>query len=144
MGREDGVDGGVLIEEVRHEHFDDNTRIGRTHGFDGLAKMFRAAVRQIVPRYRGDDDVFELQAARGLRHAGGLVPFQREGLGGGDGAKAAGSRATITGDHERSRAFAPAFPMVRAPRALANGVEAEVFQEAARLEEGVMRGQFQT
>src|SRR5262249_30085847 len=51
--------------------------------------------------------------------------------------------AAIPSDHEGSGAFAPAFPMVRAARAFADSVKAEVFQEPARLEKGVVGGQLQ-
>ena len=55
--------------------------------------------------------------------------FQRERFRRGDGAKSARPRATVTRDHEGGRALAPAFPAVRALRALANRVQPQIGNE---------------
>ena len=65
--REDCVDGLIAVVEIGHEHFDGDARIQRAHRFDGLPKMFRAAIGQIVARHRRDDDVVEPHPARGFR-----------------------------------------------------------------------------
>jgi len=49
VGGQHRVNGGVLVEKVRHENFDDDAGIGRADCFDGLTKMVRAAVGQIRP-----------------------------------------------------------------------------------------------
>jgi len=55
--------------------------------------------------------------------------FQREGFRRCDGAKSARACTTVTRDHEGSRALAPTFPAVRALRALANRVQAQIGNE---------------
>ena len=105
--------------------------------------MFRAAVGEVVAGDGGDDDVLEFEALRGGGDAGGFVGFEGEGFRGGDGAEAAGARAAVAGDHEGGGAAAPAFPMVRALGAFADGVEVEVREEIARGDEAARSRQFQ-
>ena len=64
-----------------------------------------------------------------------------KGLGGGDGAEAAGAGAAVAADHEGGRAFAPAFPVVGARRALADGVQPQLVQQRAGVRETIGRGQ---
>ena len=87
--------------------------------------MFRAAVLQIIACHSGNDD----------------VGFERERFGGADRAKAARTSAAVARNHERRRAFAPAFPMVRALRAFADGVQLQLVEQAARARETVRHGQ---
>ena len=105
--------------------------------------MIRSAIAQIVAGHRGDDNVFEPETTGGFGDAGRLVGFERERFGCADGAEAAGAGAMIAGDHESSRAPAPAFPMVGAFGALANGVELEFFEQGARLAEALADGQLE-
>ncbi len=107
-------------------------------------EMLRAAVLQIVARHRCDDDVPQLHPARRLRHAPRLVVFERQRLGGADRAKSAGARAAVASDHERRRALAPTFPVIRTFRALADGVQLQFVQQSAGVREGVGRGQVET
>jgi len=134
-------DGRIGFIEIGHEHFNDNSRVQFTNLFDGRAKMIRAAVLQIIARHGGNHHVFQPHPARGFGDTRGFVGFEGERLGGGDGAKTAGARAAIAGDHERGRAFAPAFPMVRALGAFADRVQLQFVQQPARAREAVGRGQ---
>ena len=61
-----------------------------------------------------------------FRDALGFILFQRKRLRGADRAKAAGTRATFARDHHGRGALAPAFPAVRALRALADGVQPQI------------------
>jgi hypothetical protein len=74
-------------------------------------------------------------AAGGFGDAGRFAGVQRERFGGADGAEAAGAGAMVAGDHESGGALAPAFPMVGAFGALANGVELEFIEQGAGLAE---------
>jgi hypothetical protein len=140
-GGEDGLDGGVVVKEIGDQNFNDGFGVEPADFFDGLAEVAGAAIGQIVAGDGGDDNVFEVEAAGGFGDAGRLVRFEGEWFGGGDGAESAGAGAMIAGDHESGGGLAPAFPMVGAFGALANGVELEFLQERAGLAEGVADGQ---
>ncbi len=99
-----------LVVEIRHQHFNDNPRVHLAHLLNGPPEMFRAAVLQIIPRHRRDDDVPQPHPARRLGHAHRLVGLQRQRFGRADRAKAAGARAAVAGDHERRRALFPSIP----------------------------------
>ena len=72
------VNGGVVVQKIGHQHFDDGLGVEPSNLPDGLGEVPGAAVGQIVPGHGGDDDVFELQAAGGFGDAGRFVGF-REG-----------------------------------------------------------------
>src|SRR5688500_6540758 len=78
--------------------------------------------------------MLKLHPTRCFRDALRLICFQRERFGGVNGAESAGACAAIACDHESRRAFAPAFPMVRAFGAFANGMKPQILKEVARLE----------
>jgi hypothetical protein len=137
IGRKHRVDGRILIQKIRHQDLDDDTRVSGPDRFDGLAKMFGAAIRQIIPGHRCDHDVFERHATRGFRHPRRFVGFQRERFGRGDRAEPAGPGATVPCDHKGGGAFAPTFPVIRAFGALANGVQTQIRQQIAGLAERV-------
>ena len=139
--REHEIDGRVTVLKIGNQNFDDDAGIQFADFFNRLAKMLRAAVRHVVAGDGGDDDVFQFHPACGLGHAERLIGFERERFGRGHGAKAAGARAAVAGNHERRRAFAPAFPMVRALGALADRVQLEFAEQVARLRKRVGRGQ---
>jgi hypothetical protein len=142
LGFDHDIESGVVVVEIGNEDFDNDAGIELAHGLDGFAEMISAAVFQIIARDGGDDDVIEFHAAGGFGDAHRFVGFEREGLGGFDGAEGAGARAVVAGDHEGGGAFAPAFPVVGAFGAFADGVEAEIVEEGAGLEIAVARGQF--
>ena len=96
---------------------------------------------EIIARHRGDDDVLQLHSPRGFGDALRLVHFEREGFGRTYRAKTTGARAAIPRNHERRRALAPAFPVVRTLRALADRVQLQFVQQRARSGEGIRRRQ---
>jgi len=87
--------------------------------------MISAAVVQIVARYRGDHDMFQVHPAHRFGHALRLVFFRAKGFAVVTGQNPQ-ARATVARDHESGRALTPAFPSVRALRALANGVQSQI------------------
>src|SRR5881628_3068975 len=99
--------------------------------------MIGAAIGQIVARHGGDDDMIEAHAAGGFSDAGGLIEFQRKRFCGSDGAESASAGAAVAGDHEGGGSFAPAFPMVGAFGAFADGVKPEVLEEVSGLSESI-------
>ena len=128
-GVEHELDAPILRVKIGDEHFDDDRRIHLADGADGAREMFRAAIFQIIARDRGDDDVLELHPPNGFRDALRFVFLERERFRGRDRAKAAGAGAAFARDHHSRGALAPAFPAVRALRALADGVQAQVGDE---------------
>src|SRR5262249_23930753 len=69
------------------------------------------------------DDVLEVHLGDGLGDTARLLPVEREGAPGGDGAEAATAGAGVAKDHEGGDAVAPAFGDVRAAGLLADGVQ---------------------
>src|SRR5213076_3084879 len=53
-----------------------------------------------------------------------------------------GARAAVAGNHERRRALAPALPVVRTFRALANGVQLQLVEQVACARESIRGRQF--
>ena len=87
------------------------------------AKSVGAAVAQLVAVDHGDDDVLEVHLGDGLGDAAWLLPVEREGASGGDGAEAATAGAGVAEDHEGGDAVAPAFGDVGAAGLFADGVQ---------------------
>ena len=96
------------------------------NGIDGPSEVICAAVLQIVARDRGDDDVFQFHPAYRFGHALRLIFFQGKRFRRRDCAKSAGAGAAIACNHHCRRALAPAFPSIRALRALANRVQSQI------------------
>ena len=117
------------------------TGVHLAHGLDGACEMIRAAVFQVVARHGRNDDMLELHPPHRFGHALRFVFLQGERLRGADRAKAARARATIARDHDRGCALAPAFPAVRALRALADRVQAQIRNERLGGEENRIRRQ---
>ena len=85
--------------------------------------------------------MFQIHPAHGFSDALRFIGFQREWFGRSDCAKSARAGATITGDHESSGALAPAFPAVRALRALANCVQPQIGNQRFSRKENRIRRQ---
>jgi len=135
MGREDGLKRGISVEKVRNKHFDNNIGIGSSNGFYSAAEVRCAAVLQVVASHGGNDDVRQGHAASGFGNALRFVGFQSVWLGRGNGTEATSASAAVSRDHESCSAFAPAFPMVGAFGALADGVQLEIIEQMACLSE---------
>src|SRR5580765_1106154 len=103
--------------------------------------MLRPAVGKVIAGDRRKHDMPEPQTSRRLCHTGGFIGFQGERFGGGDRAEMTVPRAAVSGNHEGSRALAPAFPVVWTPGALADGMEAQILQQMARLLESAAGGE---
>src|SRR5712692_3494070 len=97
---EHGVDGLVGVVEVGGQNFDHGGRVEGPDSFNGLAKMFRTSIGEIIPRNGGDDDVLKTHPVGGFSDARRLVGFESEGPRGSNGAEMAGAGATVAGDHE--------------------------------------------
>jgi hypothetical protein len=141
IGGEDGLDGRIAVVEIRHEHLDDDARIQFAHLLNGLREMFRPAVLQIVAGNSGDNNVLQIHPPRCFGNSRRFIRFKRERFRRGHGAKTAGPRAAVAGNHKRRRSLAPALPMVWALRAFANRVQLEFVQERPGAGKGIGRGQ---
>jgi hypothetical protein len=95
-------------------------------GVDRAREVIRTAVFQIVARHRRDDDMLQIHPAYCLGDALRFILLERERFRGADSAESARTRATFAGNHHRRSPLAPAFPPVRALRALADGVQAQI------------------
>ena len=125
-GIEHDLDAPILRVKIRNEHFDDDRRIHLANRCDRAREMIGAAVLQVIARDSSDNDMFQFHPAHRLGYALRFVFFQRERFRRCHGAKSARARATVAGDHESGCALAPAFPAVRALRALANRVQPQI------------------
>src|ERR1051326_3012574 len=99
--------------------------------------MVCAAVEQVITSHSCDNDVPQLHTTGSFRHARRFIFVQWKRASGGNGAKAAGPRAMVAGNHESSGALAPAFPVVGTFGALANGMELELVEQSACVSEAV-------
>ena len=103
--------------------------------------MIRPAIGEIIARHGGDDDMLEPEALHPLSHTLGFILLERERFRRIHRAKTAGSGATVSSNHESGRAAAPALPAVRALRAFADCVEAQIGDQALGRKKDGVRGQ---
>ena len=125
---------GVALE-VAGQHLERHRRACRLDPADGLGPVRGAAVGEIVAIDAGDHGVLELEPAEHLGDAARLVRVGGQRAAGGDVAEPARPRADVAEDHDRQRAAVPALADVRAARALAHGVQLELLDHRAQLEE---------
>src|SRR6266481_1637832 len=85
--------------------------------------------------------MFQIHPAHGFGDTFRFVVFEREWLRRRYRAKSACPRATIASDHESSGTLAPAFPTIRALRALANRVQPQIGNERFGRKENRIRRQ---
>ena len=121
-GIKDPLKGVVLAIKIGDKDFDDDFRIESTNGFDGFPKVVRTAIRHIIAGDGGDDDMLESESLNTLGYTLRFILLKRKRLGCIHRAKAAGTGATVAGDHKRGCATAPAFPAIWALSAFADGV----------------------
>jgi len=114
-----------------HEDFDGGRRIAVAHGADCRGPDARAAVRQLIARDTGDDDMTEVHPGHRVRHPRRLSEIQLCWTACLDGAEVAGARADVAEDHDRGGAARPALAQVGALGALADGVQSLVVDELA-------------
>ena len=103
--------------------------------------MIRAAVFQIVTCYRGDDDVLQIHPAYRIGYPLWFVVFQGERFRCRHSAKAACACAPIARDHKSGRPLAPAFPTIRALRALADRMQPQIRDQRFGRKENRIRRQ---
>jgi hypothetical protein len=103
--------------------------------------MFGTTILKIIARDGGNHHVLQFQSFHRLRHPLWFVFFERERFGRRYRAKSTSTRTTLTRDHHRRRALAPAFPTVWALRALANGVQSQIGDKRLGREKNGVRRQ---
>src|SRR5256885_1201515 len=79
LRRHDGFRRAVLAQEVRRQNLDAGTRALLSDRPDGLRKMLRTAIGEIVAIDRGDNDVGKPELEGGLRDMLRLAWIERTG-----------------------------------------------------------------
>lgn len=132
LGFDDAADGLAAAAEVGGEHFDGGSCF-LADGDDRFVEVFGSAIGEVVAGDAGDDDVFQAETQGGFGDAFWLINFDGLGLAAVDGAEAAGASADRAENHEGGRLVRPALGAVGALARLANGFEAEVFDDVRRV-----------
>ncbi len=120
-----------LVAEIGGEDFDGGGRRLPAQLLDHLHELAGAAIGQVIPVNRGDDDMFQPKFCRRFRdmaRLGGVHRVRHPGL---DVAEGAGAGAGITQDHHRGVLLAPAFADIGAGRLLTYGVEFQAAHQRA-------------
>jgi hypothetical protein len=125
-GGQNGAQRALFAIEVRDEYFNHYRRIEGPNCLDGLSEMMGSPVRQIISRDRGDDDVFQAQSLYRFGDTTRLIGLESGWLRCGHGAKTAGARAPLSGNHEGRGTLTPTFPAVWALSGLTDRVQLEV------------------
>ena len=122
-------------EEVRRQHLDARGRKLALERADRRRIVAGAAVGDVVPVDRRDDDVLQPHLRRDLREPQRLERIGRRlGLPRVDVAVAAGARARVAEDLEGRRPASPALGDVRAARLLADRVQARAVDQLLDVE----------
>src|SRR5690606_11902906 len=108
--------------------------LGLSHS---LVPYLGAPVFELVAVDGSDDGVFNAHSFDCLGNALRLICIVFGGTSRGDSAECAASRTNISLDHERRRPRSPAFTLVRAIAAVANGVQLVLVQQPPHL--GILR-----
>src|SRR4051794_32476485 len=108
LSRHHGFQRTVLAQEVRRQDLDAGTRALFSDRTDGLGKMFRTAIGEIVAIYRGDNDVGKPELESRLRDVLRLVWVERTGHAGFYVTEGAGTGAGIAHKHESGVLLVPA------------------------------------
>jgi len=118
------------VQEVRRQHLDRRLRELCFERSDRGRVMSGAAVGDVIPVDRRDDDMLELHLRRDVREPQRLERVRRcLGLAAVHVAVAARARACVAEDLERRRAATPALGDVRAARLLADRVQARAVDQ---------------
>ena len=80
IGADNGLEGGLVGLEIRDQNFDSNLRIQFSDPGNRFGKVIRAAVREVVPIYRGDNDVGEAEVLYNQRDVARLCRIDGEGF----------------------------------------------------------------
>ena len=119
LGVDDLLGRARLAQEVRRQDLDRSVRRGGADGLDHINEMLGAAIIQIIPVHRGDDDMVQPHLGHGLGDAAGLVMIDGGRKAGLHIAEGTGASAGIAQDHERGVFLFPALADIRAARLFA-------------------------
>ena len=119
---QNAVNGAFIAKEIRRQYFDDGPGSG-ADGQNTLIKMIRAAVRQIVARDGGDNNMAQAEAGGGLGDTLRLIGFQFFRLAARHRAKPARPSTDIPENHERGRAPRITFRSIGAASIFADGLQ---------------------
>src|SRR5207237_4405959 len=110
----------VLAQEVWRQDLDAGARASFSDRPDGLRKMLRTAIGEIVAIDRGDNDVGKPELEGGLRDVLRLVWVERTGHAGFYVTEGAGTGAGIADKHESGVLLVPALADIRPTGSLAD------------------------
>ena len=138
MRGDDNVGGLMAALHVAGQRLDRRAGAAGADSADRLCKVFRAAVRQIVPRGAGQNDMAKPQLFGRLRHVFRLVRVGRQGLAAGDVAEPAAARADVAEEHKRGCVLLIAFAEIRTVGRLADGIELQIAHQFRDLAHGLL------
>ncbi|SUZ74815.1 uncharacterized protein METZ01_LOCUS27669, partial [marine metagenome] len=119
--------------EIRYQNLDPAVWAGLFDFVDARREDVRAAVREVVPVYRGDNAVAQPHRLDDLSQAPGFLQVQALGPARGHCAVPATPGADLAQNHERGSAPVPAFSDVGAVGFFADSVELLVFHQVLEL-----------
>ena len=126
MRGNDDIGSLMAAFHVTRQRLDRCTGAQRADGADGLRKMLRAAVRQIVARRAGQNNMAQPQLFCRLRNIFRLVRVRGQRLAAGDVAETAISSANITQNHKRGGVLLVAFTEIRTVCRFADRVQLQI------------------
>ena len=138
MRGDDNVGGLMAALHVARQRLDRRAGAQRADGADGLCKVLRAAVRQIVARRAGQNDVAQPQLFCRLRDVFRLVRVGGQGLAARDVAEPAVAGADIAEDHKRGGVLLIALAEIRTVCRLADCVELQIAHQLRNLAHGLL------
>ncbi len=130
-----GMDEGFVAQEVGDQHFDGGLGVEMFHLFDRLCPVCCSAVGQVISVDGGDHGVVEFEMLDGLCHVEGFFGIGGHGFAGLGGAESAAPGTHIAEDHKGGGTGFPAFGLVRAATALADGMELAVLKQLLEFNE---------
>ena len=120
------LDGVAAALKVRYQYFHRAARHHLVDQPDGLVKMVRAEVRQIIAIHRRDHGMAKTHCCNGACHLLGFREVETRRPPVRDSAIGAVSGADIAKNHERGGPMVPAFADVRAARLFTDRVESKL------------------
>ena len=132
LGSDDGFERSLLAQKIGGQNLDCRARSSCADGCDSPGELPGPAIIEVVAIDRGDYDVGEAEGGDSLGDAPRLVRVEQIGSTGRDIAKAAGTGADPSEDHDRRVLLFPAFADVRAGRFLADRIQREFPHQPAR------------
>ncbi|EKD60132.1 MAG: hypothetical protein ACD_54C00924G0002 [uncultured bacterium] len=124
---------GRAFQEIRRQNLNGGAGRAVTNGANGLRKVFRPAIFQIIAVHRCDHHMFQPQFRNRMRHPARLKRVQRIRLASGDITERTAPRADFTHDHHGGMARRPAFAHIRATGLFADRHQLFLTQNVAGL-----------